>query len=89
MGGVSGNAGLFSAAQDLHRFAQGLLKTGESAMFANQSPKSIARTIGLGCKLLTTPQAAGWISLRARSAIPALPAPLCGWTLKARWWWLF
>ncbi len=45
MGGVSGNAGLFTTAPDLHRFAQWSLQMPE--MFANQSPKGTTpRTIG-------------------------------------------
>lgn len=47
MGGVSGNAGLFATAPDLHRFAQWILRASMPEMFANQSPKgAVARTIG-------------------------------------------
>ncbi|MBL1436984.1 MAG: beta-lactamase family protein [Rhodobacteraceae bacterium] len=47
MGGASGNAGLFSTAPDLHRFAQWILRTPMPEMFANQSPTgAVARTIG-------------------------------------------
>lgn len=47
MGGVSGNAGLFSTAPDLHRFAQWILSRPMQPMFENQSPKGlVARSIG-------------------------------------------
>lgn len=47
MGGASGNAGLFSTAPDLHRFALWILRTPMPEMFAKQSPKgAVARTIG-------------------------------------------
>lgn len=45
MGGVSGNAGLFSTALDLHRFAQWLLRNPVPEMFASQPP-AVGRTIG-------------------------------------------
>ncbi len=47
MGGVSGNAGLFTTAPDLRRFAQWILRAPMPEMFANQSPKgAVARSIG-------------------------------------------
>jgi len=54
MGGVSGNAGLFSTASDLHRFAQWGLSRPE--IWQNQSPAGFpARSVGWEIKTPETP----------------------------------
>jgi CubicO group peptidase (beta-lactamase class C family) len=58
MGGISGNAGLFSTALDLHRFALWLLKTPPPEMFASQPP-AVGRTIGFELQTSTHPASCG------------------------------
>jgi len=71
MGGISGNAGLFSTAVDLHRFALWLLKTPLPEMFASQSPAgAVPRSIGFEVQTPAHPASCG----------PSLPAGAIGHT---------
>ena len=58
MGGISGNAGLFSTARDLHRFALWLLKNPMPEMLTSQPPAK-GRTIGFELQTPAHPASCG------------------------------
>ncbi len=68
-GGAAGNAGLFSTAQDLFRFAHMLLTNGEG-VFPARAASVMFRNFSLAGQ---TPRSLGWEVKQ-----PATPAPSCG-----------
>ncbi|NOR63516.1 MAG: serine hydrolase [Rhodobacteraceae bacterium] len=77
MGGISGNAGLFSTARDLHRFALWLLKNPMLEMLTSQ-PRAVGRAIGFELQTPAHPASCG-------AAFPAGAIGHTGFTGTSLW----